>query len=104
MLKTKQTNKQANRKPETHLTLLRVSAVGVVVVGVDLRFRGRPGPRRAGLLETSSFLSTNMQRHAVCQSQSNTSHYLCIKGFAKAALIGSVSDNGGVGGWCWGVA
>lgn len=40
---------------ETHLTLLTVS-VGAVGPGVGLRFRGLPGPRRAGLLEVSSFL------------------------------------------------
>lgn len=39
----------------THLTLLTVS-VGAAGPGVGLRFRGLPGPRRAGLLEVSSFL------------------------------------------------
>lgn len=38
-----------------YLTLLTVS-VGAVDPGVGLRFRGLPGPRRAGLLEISSFL------------------------------------------------
>lgn len=40
---------------DTHLTLFRVSA-GTSGPGVGLRFRGLPGPRRAGFLEVSSFL------------------------------------------------
>lgn len=40
---------------ETHLTLFTLS-VKEACPGVGLRFRGLPGPRRAGLLEVSSFL------------------------------------------------
>lgn len=42
-------------KKVSYLTLLTVS-VGAVDPEVGLRFRGLPGPRRAGLLEVSSFL------------------------------------------------
>jgi len=42
----------------TDLNLLELSAVAAAAAGpgVDLRLRGRPGPRRAGLRDFSSFL------------------------------------------------
>lgn len=46
---------ETSTKGNTHLTFLGAS-VGIGGADVDLRLRGLPGPRRAGLRAVSSFL------------------------------------------------
>lgn len=48
-------HEETSIKGNTHLTFLGAS-VGIGGADVDLRLRGLPGPRRAGLREVSSFL------------------------------------------------